>query len=239
MKINCIIIDDEYPAIQQMEEYVGMVPSLHLVGSFDNAIASLPLLKTSQIDLIFLDIEMEGFTGLQLIKSLRHRPMIVFTTAYDQHALEAFNLNVTDYLLKPISFDRFIQAIDKVFDQVRKPEEIQVIHPSRPVDYFFIKTEFRMQRIDFDDVLFIEGMKEYLRIHARTERFMTLQNFSGLERQLPKDRFLRVHRSYVVALNKIERYEKGKIKIGDYLIPLSETYREEFLHFLKHREKGN
>ncbi len=233
MVINCVVIDDEYPAIQQMEDYISRVPFLRLLKSFNNAIESLNFLQTNPVDVLFLDIEMEGFSGLQLIKVLQHKPKIILTTAYDQYALKAFDLNVSDYLLKPISFERFIQAIDKLFDLFvqEKPVDTSVNQYRR--DYFFVKTEYRMQRVDFNDILFVEGMKEYLRIHTKTGKIMVLESFKNLEESLPSDQFARVHKSYLVALNKIDRIEKNRITIGETLIPISETYKDAFFMLVK------
>jgi DNA-binding LytR/AlgR family response regulator len=232
MKINCIVVDDEFPAIEQLEEYISRIPFLNLLKSFDNAIDPINYLKSNPVDLIFLDIEMEGFTGLQLIKTLQHKPKIILTTAYDKYAIEAFDLNVTDYLLKPISFERFIKAIDKVYDSFREIKKTAENEPVYKRDYFFVKTEFRMQRVDFDNILFVEGMNEYLRINTTKEKIMTLQNFKSLEESLPKDNFIRVHKSYMVAINKIESIEKNRIKIGEKLIPISNTYKEAFFLML-------
>jgi len=234
MKINCIVIDDEIPAIEQMEEYIRRIPFLNHLGSFDNAIEPVTFLKNNTVDLIFLDIEMEGFSGLQFIKSIRNKPKIILTTAYDQFALEAYNLNVSDYLLKPVSFERFIQSLDNIFEYFSK---VKTSDPSEKIykrDYFFVKTEYRMQRIDFDDILYIEGMKEYLRIHTRTEKIMTLLSFKAIEELLPADNFIRVHKSYIVAINKIDCVEKNRISIGKHLIPVSDTYRDAFNMILNH-----
>jgi len=233
MVINCVVIDDEYPAIQQMEDYISRVPFLRLLKSFNNAIEPLNFLQSNPVDVLYLDIEMEGFSGLQLIKVLQHKPKIILTTAYDQYALKAFDLNVSDYLLKPISFERFIQSIDKLFDLFvqEKPPDTSANQYRR--DYFFVKTEYRMQRIDFDDILFVEGMKEYLRIHTKTEKIMILESFKNLEESLPSEQFVRVHKSYLVALNKIDRIEKNRITIGETLIPISETYRDAFFMLVK------
>jgi DNA-binding LytR/AlgR family response regulator len=228
MKINCIVIDDELPAIEQMEEYISRIPFLNLLGSFENAIEPVNFLKSNQVDLIFLDIEMEGFTGLQLIKTLQHRPKIVLTTAYDQYAIEAFDLNVFDYLLKPISFERFMKSIDKIFDSFVNIKSSDTNELQYKRDYFFVKTEFRMQRVDFKDILFIEGMSEYLRIVTSKEKIMTLQNFKTIEESLPSENFVRVHKSFLVAIDKIESVEKSRIKIGDKLIPVSNTYKDAF-----------
>lgn len=232
MKLKCIVVDDELPATEQMQEYIGRVPFLELLHCFDNAIEPINFLKHKNVDIIFLDIEMEGFTGLQLIKTLKNAPKIVLTTAYDAYALDAFNLNVCDYLLKPISFERFIQAVDKIFDSLANEYSASANEPLYKRDYFFVKTEFRIQRVDFDDILFIEGMKEYLRIHTVKERIMTLQSFSAMEKNLPANNFVRVHKSYIVAVNKIDCIEKNRIIIADKTIPISESYKEAFFMFI-------
>jgi len=233
MSISCIVIDDELPAIEQMEDYISRVPFLKHLGSFNNGIEPMSFLQSKNVDLMFLDIEMEGFTGLQLISTLSNPPKIVLTTAYDQYALKAYDLNVSDYLLKPISFERFMQSIDKIFDYFTERKEIEAIGSQYKRDYFFVKTEFRVQRVDFDDILFIEGMKEYLMIHTLTEKIMTLQTFGSMEELLPKDNFFRVHKSYMVALNKIRSVEKNRIAIADKIIPVSDTYKDAFRLFLK------
>lgn len=232
MKISCIVIDDETPAIEQMEEYINRVPFLDNLGSFNNAIEPINFLKSNLVDVVFLDIEMEGFTGLQFIKSLEKKPKIILTTAYDQYAIDAFNLNVADYLLKPISFERFIQSIDKIYDYF-SPRMEPINEPVYKRDYFFVKTEFRIQRVDFDDILYVEGMKEYLRIHTKTDKIMTLQSFANLEESLPSDNFVRVHKSYMVAINKINSVEKNRITIGNEVIPVSDSYKESFYLQLK------
>ncbi len=233
MGINCIVIDDELPAIQQMEDYIARVPFLKLLKSFDNAIEPITFLQSNAVDLMFLDIEMEGFTGLQLIKTLQHKPRIILTTAYDQYAIKAFDLNVSDYLLKPISFERFIQSIDKIFDSFTTHRQVEDEGAQYKRDYFFVKTEFRMQRVDFNDILYIEGMKEYLRIHTKTAKIMTIQSFKNMEAILPSEQFIRVHKSYIVAINKIECVEKSRISIANTIIPISDTYKEAFFVILK------
>ncbi len=236
MSINCIVIDDELPAIQQMEDYIARVPFLKLLKCFNNAIEPMTFLQTSDVDLIFLDIEMEGFTGLQLIKSLQRKPKIVLTTAYDQYAIDAFDLNVSDYLLKPISFERFMQSMDKIFDLFTNKSQVETRGPQYKRDYFFVKTEFRMQRVDFNDILYVEGMKEYLMIHTTSDKIMTLQSFKTLVEVLPSDNFIRVHKSYLVAINKIESVERNRITIANTIIPVSDTYKDAFFVVLKRND---
>ncbi len=228
MKINCIIIDDEHPAIRQMEDYVQAVPFLNLLHSFDNAIEPIQFLRIHEVDLVFLDIEMEDFTGLQFVRSLKYKPAIVLTTAYDQYAIEAFKLNVSDYLLKPISFERFLQAVDKIYDQFAL-KHTENKSPVSVRNYIFVKTEYKLQRIDFKNILYIEGQGEYLKIHCTNERIMTLMSFRDLEESLPSDQFVRVHKSFLVHLEKIDKIERQRIFIGDASIPISNTYRDAFL----------
>jgi DNA-binding LytR/AlgR family response regulator len=243
MKINCIAVDDEPPALGQMEDYISRVPFLNLVASFDNAFDTLQFLKTNAVDLIFLDIEMEGLNGIQLLNVLKVRPKVVLTTAYDQYALKAFDLDVSDYLLKPIPFERFLQAVEKVFDSI-KPD-IATLPPTSSITqtvesdartYMFVKTEYRMQRIDFKNILYIEGLKEYLIIYTPSEKILTLQSFKRIEEMLPASNFVRVHKSFIVALDKIESIERNRIKIGEKLIPVGESYSKYFHTMLVERK---
>jgi len=243
MVINCIAVDDEPPALVQMEEYISRVPFLKLSASFDNAIQAIEYLKSNDVDLLFLDIEMEGFSGIQLLNILKKRPKVVLTTAYDQYAIKAFDLDVSDYLLKPISFERFLQSVEKVFDLLNKPKSsnqqensysVIEMYPSR--NYMFVKTEYRMQRVDFNDILYIEGLKEYLIIQTQKEKILTLQNFKRMEDMLPSDNFARVHKSYIVALDKIISIEHNRIKIANKLIPIGDSYSKMFYKMLEERK---
>jgi len=227
MEITCIVIDDELPAIQQMETYISRVPFLKRLGSFKNAIEPMGFLKENSVDVIFLDIEMEDFTGLQFINSLKVKPHIILTTAYDRYAVDAFSLSVTDYLLKPISFERFMQAIDKLHE-IFAPQKTEKICEAYKKDYAFFKTEYRLQRIDFKDILFVEGMKEYLRIHTTSERVMTLMTFGEMLKLLPAEKFYRVHKSFIVSIDKIDSIERSRIIIGEEYIPISDTYKDAF-----------
>jgi two-component system, LytTR family, response regulator len=240
MKIRCIAVDDEPPALAQIEEYTSRVPYLELLASFDNAFETLDFLKANEVELLFLDIEMEGLTGIQLLNVLKRKPKVVLTTAYDQYAIKAFDLDVSDYLLKPISFERFLQAVDKIYD-ILQPKNIPVVSslnsevPTR--NYMFIKTEYRMQRVDFEDILFIEGMKEYLIIHTiEGKKVLTLMSFKKMEEMLPGSNFTRVHKSYIVALDKIISIERNRIKIGNILIPVGESYSKIFYSILENKK---
>ena len=240
MKINCIAVDDEPPALLQMEDYIAKVPFLNLMKTFDNAIDTIEFLKCNEVDLIFLDIEMEGFTGLQLLKIIKQKPKVILTTAYDSYAIQAFDLDVTDYILKPISFERFVKATEKVYDLLHQEKHHDHNH-SQPTTvfeektYMFVKTEYKIQRIDFKDILYIEGLKEYLIIKIPLTRIITLQSFKHLEEVLPAKNFIRVHKSYMVALDKIESIERNHIRIAEKMIPIGDTYRKTFYEALNTR----
>lgn len=241
MKLNCIVVDDEPLALDIAQDYIEKVPFLHFEARFDNALDAMTYLKESRTDLIFLDIQMEALTGIQMLKLLPQRPQVILTTAYDAYALQGYELDVTDYLLKPFSFERFLQAANKAYERVqgRTPgkatgDDEMLIHNPRN-DYFFIKTEYRLQKVNYTDILFIEGQGDYLKIHTLAERIMTLQNFKKIEQILPQEDFVRIHRSYIVALAKIDSVEKNRIRIGDQLLPVSDTYRDAFYAILERK----
>jgi two-component system, LytTR family, response regulator len=232
MIIKCIAIDDEPLALSKLEGFVSKIPDLKLIRSFDNAIEAIGWLKENHSDLIFLDIQMEQLTGIQFLEATGTTSRIIITSAYDQYAIKGFELNITDYLLKPFSFQRFIQAVNKVMDYYSQLPDNQR-PPSEGEDFIFVKTEYRFERIDLDDILYIEGMKDYLRIICLNKKIMTLQSFSKIEESLPSKRFSRVHKSYIVALDKIKSIERGIILIADQRIPVSNTYKESFFSKIK------
>ncbi len=233
MKINCVAIDDEPLALEIISEYCSQISYINLMSTFTSPVESINFLKSNKVDLLFLDIQMEQLTGIQLLNVIKTQPLVIFTTAYDSFAMIGYDLDVVDYLLKPISFERFLKAVNKAFEKLQ-PEKthpsdsIQLQHEPIKHDYFFVKTDFKMQKINFNDVLYIEGQSDYLKIVTEKERFMTLMSFKKLEDILPAEHFMRVHKSYVVALPKIEFVERNRIKIKDQLIPISESYRVQF-----------
>jgi DNA-binding LytR/AlgR family response regulator len=232
MQINCIAIDDEPLALSKLEGFISQVTDLNLVRTFDNAIEAIGWLKENSADLIFLDIQMEQLTGIQFLEATGSTSRIILTTAYDQYAIRGFELNVTDYLLKPFSFQRFLQAVNKVMEYFsNKQNDLQ--SPQKSDSYIFVKTEYRLERVDIDEILYIEGMKDYLRIICTSKKIMTLQSFSKIEESLPADRFCRVHKSFVVAIDKIKSIERGVIVIADQRIPISISYKEGFFSKIK------
>jgi two-component system, LytTR family, response regulator len=232
MQISCIAIDDEPLALSKLEGFISKVPDLKLIRTFDNAIEAIGWLKENNSDLIFLDIRMEQLTGIQFLEATGSNARIILTTAYDQYAIKGFELNVTDYLLKPFSFQRFVQAVNKVMEYFSQKNDTS--QSSKKTDgYIFIKTEYRFERVDIDDILYIEGMKDYLRIICKSRKIMTLQSFRKVEESLPANKFCRVHKSFIVALDKIKSIERGVILIADQRIPISNTYKEIFFSKIK------
>ncbi len=233
MQIRSIAIDDEPLALSKLEGFISKVPELALIRTFDNPVEAIGWLTENAVDLIFLDIQMEQLTGIQFLEAVSTSSKIIFTTAFDQYAIKGFDLNVVDYLLKPYSFHRFLQAINKVMEYYSHLHEAEH-HASVENDSFiFVKTEYRLERIDLKDILYIEGMKDYLRIICTGKKIMTLQNFAKFEECLPANRFCRVHKSFIVAIDKIKSVERGVIVIADQRIPVSNTYKDSFFSKIK------
>ena len=241
MQIKCIAIDDEPLAIDIIKAYCAKVPFLNLLGTFSNAIDTLEYLRHNTVDLMFLDIQMEELTGIQLLNSLKNKPLVIFTTAYDQYALQGFDLDVLDYLLKPIPFERFVKAANKALEQMQKgkgalSENQERTTVSNTNAFFFVKTETRIEKVNASEVLYVEGMGDYWRIVTKTRRIMTLMNAKGIEEILHEPGFCRVHKSFFVALDKIEFVERKQIKIGEIMIPVSDTYQKNFFELIeKHK----
>lgn len=225
MQIDCIIVEDEPIALERVRSFVLKIPYLNLTATFNSSIDAVGFLKTNPVDLIFLDIEMDGLNGIQLLESLGRTPQIIITTAYEKYALKGYELKIADYLLKPFQFDRFLKATEKVYNTLNTSK-------NNAKDYFFVKTEYRIEKVFIKDVLLIEGMSDYRYIKTEKGNIMTLQTFGELENLLPKEKICRVHKSYMVAVDKIESIERNRIKIKDMLIPVSETYKADFYAML-------
>jgi two-component system, LytTR family, response regulator len=222
--LHCIIVEDEPLARERARDFVAKLPFLHLGGTFDNTTDALAWIKSQPVDLIFLDINLGTTSGITLLEQAHITAQVVFTTAYHEYALQGYDLKITDYLLKPYTFERFVQAVDRVLELREKSAA-----PSFPDrGFIFVKTEYRLEKITLSEILFIEGMSDYLRIHTKDKRIMTLATFAELEKELPSHLFCRVHKSYVVALSAIETIEKDRIKIKDTLIPISDGYKKAF-----------
>ncbi|WP_129714261.1 LytTR family DNA-binding domain-containing protein [Pedobacter sp. SYP-B3415] len=241
-RLKCIAVDDEPLALDILEDYISKVPFLELVKRTENAIEALQLVQEGAVDLVFLDVQMPDLTGIQFLKIAGNKSKYILTTAYPEYALESYDLNVSDYLLKPIAFDRFYKAAEKVHAQF-KPADIAPASPSpQPVatpapfagtanpvqDFIFVKTEHKIQKIYLHDIRYIEGLKDYISIFTKDERVITLQSMKKMEEALPSTQFIRVHKSYIVALDKIESIERSRITICGKIIPIGDTYRDEF-----------
>lgn len=227
---SCIIIEDEPLALERTKCFVNKTPFLNLCGTFDNALNGLFYLKSNKVDLLFLDINMDELSGIELLESSKIDSQVIITTAYQEYAIKGYELNVTDYLLKPFTFDRFIKAVNKAQDNINQSLN------NAPIGFIFVKTENRLEKINLNDILYIEGMRDYRRIHTVNKRIMTLQNFTELEKIIPSNIICRVHKSYMVGINKIESIERSRIKIADQLIPVSETYKDQFFQVINNRK---
>jgi len=228
-KSTCIIIEDEPLALEKTKDFVNKVPFLHLSATFDNALTGLAYLNNNKVDLLFLDINMDELSGIELLESANINSQVIITTAYQEYALKGYELQITDYLLKPFSFNRFLQAVNKA------QENLSQRTADKQLDFIFVKTENRLVKIMLNEIVYIEGMRDYRRIHTVNKKVMTLQNFSEFENSIPASLVCRVHKSYMVAINKIESIERNRIKIADQVIPISETYKELFFQLINSR----
>jgi len=236
--MRCIAIDDEPLALDLLEDNIRQVPYLELVGRCRNAFEAIQLIQkekaeSRQIDLLFLDIQMPGITGVQFLKSLVTNPMVIFITAYEQFALEGFELNVIDYLLKPVSFERFLKACNRA-NELHQLKTVSHQAPPSPVtieEHFFVNAEYSLVKIRYNDILYIEGLKDYIKIFLSTQSrpVITRMTMKGIEEKLSLLPFMRVHKSFIVSLNKIESIRNLKISIGIHQIPVSEQFSDELM----------
>lgn len=238
--LQCLIVEDEPLARNLLTEYVAKIPDLHLVEACANPLAALEILRRQQIDILFLDIQMPEITGISFLKVLQKKPYVILTTAYSQYALEGYELDVVDYLLKPITFERFLKAVDKVNQRMQTSPKVVIQNPGKPAeDFVFVKDGTKLVRVTLSDILYVEGLKDYVTIHARGQKVVTLQRLKALEEQLPADRFIRIHHSYIVAIHAIDAVHKGEVKIGTTLLPISESYRKSFREFIEGKQIGS
>jgi len=230
--INCIALDDEPLALDLLEDNINKVPFLNLIKKCNNTIEALDLLNTEKIDLIFLDIEMPNISGINFLKSLKNKPMVIFITAYEKYALEGFELDVLDYLLKPVSFERFHKAASKALEYYNylNSNEISRNTTNR---YIFVKADYKIIKINIDDILYIEGLKDYIKIYAGSKPILTLSSLKSIENKLPHKDFVRVHKSFIISIQRIESISKSRIKIIDKEIPISENYRDNFFKIIE------
>jgi two-component system, LytTR family, response regulator len=227
--INCIAIDDEPLALELLEDNIRQVPYLNLVGKSSNAIDALKLLKETNVDLVFLDIQMPGLTGLQLIKSLAVKPMFILVTAYEKFALEGFNLDVVDYLVKPVSLDRFIKACNKAQELHELRTSNKPVETKSEEDYFFINVDYSLVKILFKNIIWIEGLKDYIKIYLKdsSKPVVTRLSMKALEDELPTSLFIRIHKSYIISKNFITSVKKSSVFLDNKTeLPVGESYKE-------------
>lgn len=230
--MRCLIIDDEPLAIELLEDFVSKTPFLELISSCSNAIEATSILKKNKIDLIFTDIEMPDFSGIEFVKSLDIKPLFIFTTAYSHYAIEGFNLNAVDYLVKPIPFHRFLKAVNRAQDLylLKKEDNSPSIKALSSPNFIFVKSDYENIKLNFGDIKYFEGLKDYIKIFSTSHKpILTLSNFKKIEEKLPEDLFIRVHRSYIVSLKYINSVQRNRILIDGVRIPIGQNYKDEFL----------
>ncbi|MEO5977782.1 MAG: LytTR family DNA-binding domain-containing protein [Chryseolinea sp.] len=238
MKLNCIIVEDEPLARNLLVDYVKKVPSLVLIDAFANPLPVMDALRNHQVDILFLDVQMPELTGISLLKILKKKPLVILTTAYSEYALEGYELDITDYLLKPITFERFLKAVDKATQRLESSQqaitpavEKIVVEQSQP--FVFVKDGTKLVKVRLDDILYVEGLKDYVTIHTRSQKVVSLQRLKALEDQLPSQKFIRIHNSFIVALNAIDVIHKNDVQVGAAMLPVGETYKKSFREFIE------
>lgn len=249
--LRCIAVDDESLARKLVEENIRQIPFLELVATCKNPFEAMDILEKEKIDLIFLDIQMPGMLGTKFLESLTNKPMVIFVTAYDHYAVESYDLEVIDYVMKPVSLERFIKASYKALDTFRKRQKLvdKGVHPtpaSAPIldqtaDYIFVNVEYSLVKINFSDITHLEGLKDYIKIHVTntTRPILTKATLKSMEERLPASKFKRVQKSFIVHLDKIESIRNHRISIGKFEIPVSESYMEELLQAIHYSKNGS
>lgn len=250
-KIRCLVVDDEPLALDILANYIQKMPNLSLVATCTEPLEALSLIQQGKVDLLFLDIQMPTLTGIQFLRVMNGKCKTILTTAYSEYALEGYEYDVADYLLKPISFERFLKAVQKTVGQLavvseqssvgsfqasidsENSETLRSPTPIQPqLDFIFVKTEYKIQKINLSDILYLEGLKDYVSIYTTTERILTLQTMKKMEEMLPSNRFVRVHKSYIVSLEKIETIERQRIFIGKNTIPVGDSFQKDFMKLI-------
>lgn len=232
MPIKCILVDDEPPAIDLLKKHISALSDLEIVASCYSAIEASEAIKKEKVDLLFLDIQMPVLTGLDFLKTTRHLPKVILTTAHREYALEGYELDVVDYLLKPISFERFFKAIQRYYQQVEQPI-ISTSSGAQLVDHIYVNINKKHHKVFFEDILYIESLKDYVRIHTNNKPLIVKGNIGAILQKLPGERFVRIHRSYIVALDKVTAYTQLDIEIGGIEVPIGQTYKAILKRFGK------
>jgi two-component system, LytTR family, response regulator len=227
--MKCIAVDDEPLALALLQDNISQVPTLELVATCSTAMEALGVLNKQEVDLIFLDIQMPGLTGLQLLQSLAVRPMVILITAYEKYALEGFNLDVIDYLVKPVPFERFLKACNKALDFYKLKKNVPSENNTWP-EYFFVNAEYGLVKIVFSDIRLIEGLKDYLKIHLGDNKPLIIRmSMKSIEEKLPPGKFFRIHKSYIVSLSHVTSIRRNSVFLGDLELPLSDLYKDDLM----------
>jgi len=234
-KINCLIVDDEELARNLVENYVNRLPHLNIVGKCANPFEAMQALQEDRVDLIFLDIQMPELTGIEFLKTLSQKPMVIFTTAYKEYAMQGYELDVVDYLLKPFRFERFLQAVNKASKQIKTltPNEGNNVAASsteeKQKDYILVKSDYKVFRLFYKDIYYIESMREYVAYHTAEGRTLSLGSLKKLESELPLEQFMRIHKSYIANKTKIKALEGNMVHLGETKLPIGASYKDEVL----------
>ncbi len=227
--MRCLIVDDEPLAQQVIEEFAGRIPFLSVVAKCSNASEAAEILRKIEIDLIFLDIHMPRISGLDFIASVKNPPQFILVTAYSEHALQGFNVNATDYLMKPVPFDRFLKSVNKAHELFTLRKNLGITESLIEQKYILVKSGYQTIKIVLDTVLYIEGLKDYVKIHTEGKKpVLSLLTMKGLSETLPDDKFMRVHKSFIIAMDRISSLSRSRVMISDRWIPVGENYREQF-----------
>jgi DNA-binding LytR/AlgR family response regulator len=226
-KINCLLVDDESSALELLENYINKVYFLTIVKKCEDAIEAMQILEENQVDLLFLDINMPTLSGLQFLKSIKTKPAVIFTTGYSEYALTGYDYDIIDFLLKPYDFERFLKAVNKANSQILKTFR-QPVENQKTQQYIFVKADYKLVKINVDDILYVEGLKDYIKIFTRQKLILTLMSMTSIEERLPVNLFYRVHRSYIISMGKIDSVSRHRVIIGEKFIPISTPYRERF-----------
>lgn len=226
--MTCIAVDDEPLALDILKGMIAKVPFLSLVATCKSGMEALQILTDQKIDLIFLDIQMPDLSGIQLLKSLKNPPIVIFSTAYNHYAVESYTLDAIDYLLKPFAYDRFLKAVNKAQEYLQYTTQANIGSANTHNDHIYVRADYKIIKINFEDILFIEGLKDYIKIFDGSKPILTILSLKYMEEKLPTNLFIRVHRSFIVSLKKINSIQKNRIYIGEHEIPVGDIYREAF-----------
>ncbi|MVN20319.1 LytR/AlgR family response regulator transcription factor [Mucilaginibacter arboris] len=242
--IRCLLIDDEKFALELMEDNIQKVPFIQLMGKCKNAMEAMDFLQREQVDLIFLDVQMPGISGIQFLNSLTNPPLVILVTAYNHYAIDGFNLDVLDYLLKPVAFERFLKAVNKAHELMSLRQQQKgfppVKTPAEP-DYLFVNADYSVVRINIPEILYVEGLKDYIKIYLENspKPIITRLSMRFMEEKLPVERFARVHKSFIISLDKVSAFKKNRIMIKEIEIPVSDNYKDKILAYIGHQEPKN